>query len=46
MRFNRTDCTADVGLKCGEFGKIAMEIKVENIKKPSQKKINFGNPDK
>ncbi|MFX1375545.1 MAG: hypothetical protein ACFFA0_07020 [Promethearchaeota archaeon] len=33
MRFNRADCTADVGLKCGGWGKIVMEIKVEDKKK-------------
>ncbi|MFX1258909.1 MAG: hypothetical protein ACFFAN_13710 [Promethearchaeota archaeon] len=33
MRFNRADYMADVGLKCGGFGKIVMEIKVENRKK-------------
>lgn len=30
MRFKRADCTADVGLKCGGFGKIVMEIRVED----------------
>ncbi len=33
MRFKRADCKADVGLKCGGFGKIVMEIKVEDRKK-------------
>ncbi|MBD3340242.1 MAG: hypothetical protein GF353_14105 [Candidatus Lokiarchaeota archaeon] len=28
MRFKRVDCMADVGLKCGGWGKMVMEIKV------------------
>ncbi|MFX1313262.1 MAG: hypothetical protein ACFFHD_11710 [Promethearchaeota archaeon] len=33
MRFKRVDCAADVGLKCGGWGKIVMEIKVEDRNK-------------
>ena len=33
MRFNRVDCMADVGLNCGGWGKVVMEIKVEDRKK-------------
>jgi hypothetical protein len=32
MRFNRAACF-DVGLECGGWGRIAMEIKVANRKK-------------
>ena len=30
MRFNRVDYMADVGLNCGGWGKVVMEIKVED----------------
>ncbi|MFX1340919.1 MAG: TIGR04076 family protein [Promethearchaeota archaeon] len=33
MRFNRVDCMADVGLNCGGWGKVVMEIKVVDRKK-------------
>ena len=33
MRFNRVDCMADVGLNCGGWGKVVMEIKVKDRKK-------------
>jgi hypothetical protein len=34
MRFKRTSCF-DVGVKCGGWGQIAMEIKVEDRERPS-----------
>jgi uncharacterized repeat protein (TIGR04076 family) len=30
MRFNRAACTADVGLECGGWGRVVMEIRVED----------------
>ncbi|MFX0070296.1 MAG: hypothetical protein ACFFAO_04315 [Candidatus Hermodarchaeota archaeon] len=33
MRFKRVGCTADVGLKCGGWGRIILEIKVEDRNK-------------
>lgn len=33
MRFNRVDCMADVGLNWGGWGKVVMEIKVEDRNK-------------